>query len=93
MVDVSNSFPLTSFQRNARKLIHTLNVERKPALLTVNGKVEAVLVDPQTYQRLEDLWERECFVHALREGIEDVVQGRVRPLEDVVNEARAKYGL
>ncbi len=53
MADLTNSRSLTDFQRNARNFIASLNRTKKPMLLTVNGKVEAVLVDPATYQDMQ----------------------------------------
>lgn len=90
-----NSFSLTDFQRNAKSLLERLNKTKEPALITVNGKVEAVLLDPDRFeelQRIEECEERRRFIEAIKEGIEDLDAGRTRPASEVIAELRAKYG-
>lgn len=72
MADLTNSHSLTDFQRNARAFIDGLNQTREPVLLTVNGKVQAVLLDPVTFQQMEARFERERFIAEVREGLKDV---------------------
>lgn len=86
MADVSNSHSLTDFQRNARGFIDGLNSERVPLLLTVNGKVKAVLVDPQTYQQMEESVQRDRFLEAVKLGIREAESGLGRSAEDVYAE-------
>jgi len=93
MTNLTNSYSLTDFQRNARSHIEGLNQTREPLLLTVNGKVQAVLVDPLTFQALEEQQEKERFLMALREGLKDADEGRTRPAAEVYAEMKAKYGL
>jgi prevent-host-death family protein len=50
MTKLINSHSLTDFQRNARSYIESINETHEPLLLTVNGKVQAVVVDPETFQ-------------------------------------------
>jgi prevent-host-death family protein len=92
MVNLTNSHSLTEFQRNAKGFIEGLNENKEPLLLTVNGKVQAVLVDPAKYQEMEDLLERERFIAAVKEGLKDIDEGRTRPIEVVYGEMKAKYG-
>lgn len=92
MANLTNSHSLSDFQRNARSFIQDMNDKKEPLLLTVNGKVQAVLLDPTTYQQLEEQKERERFLAALREGIKDAEEGNFRPAEEVFEELRTKYG-
>lgn len=64
----------------------------EPILLTVNGKVQAILVDPVTYQQTEEQAERARFVAALREGEQAIWEGRTRPAEEVFADLKAKSG-
>lgn len=91
--DLNNSHSLTEFQRNARDFIEGINANKEPVLITVNGKVEAVLVDPVTFQDMEACKERERLIEAVREGIKAADEGRVRSAEDVYADLRRKYGL
>lgn len=90
---LSNSFSLTDFQRNARGFINDLNSNREPMLLTVNGRVQAVLVDPETFGTFEALRERAKFLEAIREGEAAVAEGRVQSAADVIRELKDKYGV
>jgi prevent-host-death family protein len=93
MANLSNSYSLSEFQRNAKGFIEGLNQSKEPVLLTVNGKVQAVLVDPVSFQKMEETLERERFIAALKEGLDDIDKGRTRPLEAVYADLKAKYGL
>ena len=92
MANLTNSHSLSDFQRNARSFIQDVNEKKEPLLLTVNGKVQAVLIDPLTYQQMEEQLERERLLAALREGLQDLEAGKVRPAEAVFEELREKYG-
>lgn len=92
-MDISNSHSLTDFQRNAKGFIDGINETKEPLLLTVNGKVQAVLVDPASYQEMEAKIEKERFLSAIRDGLKDISEGRSRPVELVVAELSAKYDL
>jgi len=92
MTNLTNSRSLTDFQRNARSLIDGLNRDHEPLLLTVNGTIQAVLVDPKTYQQMEEEFEKQRLMDAIREGERAIEEGRVRSAEDVFADLEAKYG-
>jgi len=91
MTNLANSHSLSEFQRNARGFIQTVNEKKEPLILTVNGKIQAVVVDPVTYQELEEERERQRFIKALKEGMKDQDEGKRRPAEEFFEELRAKY--
>lgn len=93
MANLTNSHSLTEFQRNAKSFIEGMNQTKEPLLITVNGKVQAVLVDPVSYQQMEEQVERDRFLQALRDGLKDIDEGRTRPLGEAVAEIKSKYGL
>ncbi len=92
MVNLTNSHSLTDFQRNARTYIENINETQEPMLLTVNGKVQAVLIDPVTYQSTQEELERVRFIAAIREGEQAIREGRTTPSEKVFEDLKAKYG-
>ena len=92
MADLTNSHSLTDFQRNARGFIEGLNQTKQPVLLPVNGKVQAVLVDPVTFQDMEATLDRERLLAAIREGEQAIQEGRTRSAEEVFAEMKAKHG-
>lgn len=66
--------PLGEFKTQASKVIGRLRSERRPIVITQNGKPAAVLVTPAEFDRLRDQAE---FVTAVREGLADSEVGRV----------------
>ena len=91
MANLTNSHSLTEFQRNAKGFIDGLNESKEPVLLTVNGKVQAVLVDPVSFQEMEARTQREKFIAAILEGEKDIQEGRTTSAKDVFAELRAKH--
>jgi PHD/YefM family antitoxin component YafN of YafNO toxin-antitoxin module len=92
MANLTNSHSLTAFQRNAHGFIEGLNQTKEPLLLTVNGSVQAVVVDPQTYQEMEKEMEHQRLLAAIAEGEADIQAGRVRPMEEFLGEMKERYG-
>jgi PHD/YefM family antitoxin component YafN of YafNO toxin-antitoxin module len=66
---------------------------KRPVVLTVNGKAAAVLQDAEAYQHLLNLAALASEEEAIRQGLEDVAQGRTRPAKDVFDEFRAKHNI
>ncbi len=93
MINLANSRSLTDFQRNARSFLDGLNSTHEPLLLTVNGQVQAVVLDPQTFQAFQQFLDQEKFVAALQEGLRDLDEGRTRSLESVKADLKAHYGV
>lgn len=65
----------------------------QPIVLTVNGKAELVVQDAESYQKLLELVDRLETIAAIREGWEDMKNGRTRPAEEVFEEIRRKHGI
>ena len=85
--------PLTTFRNQSVRMMKQLKRTKRPIVLTVNGKPGAILQDPAAYQRLLDLAALADEDEALRQGLEDIREGRTEPLEKVLNDMRAKYGI
>ena len=55
-IDITKDIqPLTTFRNNSVKMMQRLKKTKRPIILTVNGKAEAVVQDAAAYQRLLDL--------------------------------------
>ncbi len=94
MIDITKDIqPLTTFRNNSVKFMKRLKKTRRPIILTVNGKAEAVVQSAAEYQRLLDIAAAADVNEAIRQGLEDVAQGRMRPAQDVFRELREEYGL
>jgi prevent-host-death family protein len=84
---------LTNFRRKSGEFLKQLKKSKRPIVLTVNGKAEAVVQDAEAYQRLLDTAARVDVDEAIRQGIEDIARRRTRPARDVFNEMRRRYGV
>jgi|SRR5882724_974357 len=93
-IDITKDIqPLTTFRNNSVKMMQRLKKTRRPIILTVNGKPEAVVQDAAAYQRLLDLAAQASAEEGIRQGLEDLHAGRTRPMNEVFQEMRQKYGI
>lgn len=94
MFDITKDIhSVTTFRRNPGLFMKQLKKNKRPVVLTVKGKAEAVVQDAESYQRLLDIVARADVHEAIRQGLEDVAQGRTRPAQEVFNEIRVKHGI
>ena len=94
MIDITKDIqPLTTFRNNSAEFIQQLKQTKRPIILTVNGKPEAVLQDPAEYQRLLNIAAAADAEEGLRQGLADIAAGRTRPAREVFSELREEYGI
>jgi len=91
MVRLDDIRSLTDFQRNAREHIRRLKRTGRPEVLTVKGQAELVVQDARAYQTLLDRAEEAEQRERLRRAIADYRAGRVRDLDDVLDDLDAKH--
>jgi prevent-host-death family protein len=92
MIDITQDIqPLTTFRNHSAEFIQQLKTTRRPIILTVNGKPEAVLQDPAEYQRLLNLAAAADSREGIRQGLADATAGRTRPAQEVFDELREKH--
>jgi prevent-host-death family protein len=84
---------LTTFRRRSGDLMKQLKKSKRPVVLTVKGKAEAVVQDAQAYQRLLDIAARADAKEGIRQGLEDSRKGKVRPAKEFFEEFEAKHGI
>ena len=88
MLDIKKDIQaMTTFRRNPGQFMKHLKKTKRPLILTINGKAEAVVQDAEAYQRLLDIAAQADASEGIRQGLEDVRKGRVRP----AREALAKF--
>jgi prevent-host-death family protein len=78
--------PLEAFRNHPAELIEQLKSNRRPIVLTVDGKPEAVLQDPAEYLRLLDLAAQTDAHEGIRQGLEQLRQGQGRPANEFFDE-------
>ncbi len=84
MINVSQDIhSFTTFKRNSSSLMKRMKKTGRPLVLTLNGKAEAVVLDPSTYQDVADHLDA---VASIRRGLAQARRGEGRPAEDVLNE-------
>ena len=84
---------MTTFRRNPGKFIKQLKKTKRPLVLTVNGKAQAVVQDAAAYQRLLDVEAQADVLEGIRQGLEDVKRGRMRPAREALEEFRRKHAI
>lgn len=55
MHQTQDVYSLTDFKQNAKEHLDRLRATGRPEILTVNGKAEAVVMTPETYDRLVEV--------------------------------------
>jgi prevent-host-death family protein len=84
---------LTNFRRRSKEFLKAMKKSKRPVVLTVNGKAEAVVQDAEAYQRLLDSAARADVYEAVRQGVDDIVHGRTRPARKVLSDLRRRHGV
>ena len=93
MLDITKDIQsLTNFRRKAGQFLKTMKRNKRPLVLTVNGKAEAVVQDLESYQQLLDSAARGDVYEAVRQGVDDVVHGRTRVARGVFDDLRRPHG-
>ncbi len=94
MLDITKDIQsLTTFRRRSGDFMKQLKKSKRPVVLTVNGKAAAVVQDAVAYQRLLDLAACANEEEAIRQGLEDVKEGRTRPAREFFAEFEARHGI
>jgi prevent-host-death family protein len=94
MLDITKDIQsLTTFRRRSGEFIKQLKKSKRPVILTVNGKAEAVVQDAEAYQRLLDIAARADVFEAIRQGLVDGDLGRSGLAREVFDEIRQKHGI
>jgi prevent-host-death family protein len=94
MLDITKDIQsLTTFRRRSGDFLKQLRKSKRPVVLTVKGKAAAVVQDADAYQKLLDIAALADAEEGVRQGLEDVKKGRVRPVREFFKEFEAKYGI
>jgi prevent-host-death family protein len=94
MIDITSDIQsLTTFRRSSSEFLKQLKKTKRPVVLTVNGKAEAVVQDAEAYQRLLNIVARMDDMTAIRQGLDDAAHSRTRPAKAVFDEMRREYDI
>jgi amino acid transporter len=70
-----------------------LKKTKRPLILPINGKAEAVVQDAEAYQRLLKIAARADASEGIRQGLEDVSKGRVRPAREALEKFQRSHAI
>jgi PHD/YefM family antitoxin component YafN of YafNO toxin-antitoxin module len=84
---------MATFRRNPAKFVKHLKKTKRPIVLTINGKAEAVVQDPDAYQHLLDIAAQADAREGIRQGREDVKKGRVHDAREALEDFRRKHAI
>jgi prevent-host-death family protein len=85
--------PMTTFRIHSADIMRHLKDTKRPVILTVNDKSAAVVQDAEAYQHLLDLAAEAHAAEGIRQGLEDLRNGRTRRGGVVFDEIRADHGI
>ena len=94
MLDITSDIQsLTTFRRRSGDFMKQLKKTKRPVVLTVKGKAAAVVQDAAAYQHLLDIAASASAEEGIRQGLDDVKQGKVRPAREFFADFEAEYGI
>ena len=94
MLDITKDIQsLTTFRRRSGDFMKQLKKSKRPVVLTVMGKAEAIVQDAGAYQRLIDIAARADAREGIRQGLIESRQGKGRDAEAFFAEFEADHGL
>ncbi len=93
MLDITKDIQsLTTLRRRSGDFMKQLKKSKRPVVLTVMGKAEAIVQDAGAYQRLLDIAARADAREGIRQGLAESRQGRGRDAEEFFAEFEASHG-
>ena len=84
---------LTAFRRRSAEFMKHLKKSKRLVVLTVKGKAAAIVRDAEAYQRLFDIAAQADALEGIRQGLDDMNEGRVRPAKDFFGEFETRHWL
>jgi prevent-host-death family protein len=79
--------PISYLKANAAEVLQELAEQRKPLVITQNGEAKAVLQDVASY---EETQETLALLKILALGNQQVAQGKLKPVAEVVKRLRGQ---
>jgi prevent-host-death family protein len=79
--------PISYLKANAAEVLERLAEDRQPLVITQNGEAKAVLQDVRSFDETQETL---ALLKVLAIGNQDVEQGKVKPVTEVVARLRAK---
>jgi len=95
MYSTSDIYPVSDFNRKPAEHIKRVQDTKKPEVLTVNGKAAVVMVDPESYDKLEKAAELSRTLEQIARANAEHKCGKSQPLleafAELKEELKVKY--
>jgi len=82
--------PISYLKAHAAQVLAQIAQDREPLVITQNGEARAVLQDLVSYEATQDTL---ALLKILALGNQDIAQGKLKPVADVVKRLRAKHAV
>ncbi len=79
--------PISYLKANAAEVLSELTEHRRPLVITQNGEARAVLQDVASFEETQEML---ALLKILALGNQQVTEGRVKPVADVVKRLRER---
>lgn len=93
MIRPSDIHSVSTFTRNAKKLIQQVKQTKKPIAITVNGEAEVIILDALEYERLTEFTRSAWIDMELERGFRQIAEGKTVSLEELEKEVDEILGL
>jgi len=94
MLDITKDIQsLTTFRRRSGDFMKQLKKSKRPVVLTVKGRAEAIVQDAGAYQRLLDIAARADVLEGIRQGLEESKKGSGRDADEFFAEFEVVHGI
>lgn len=80
--------PISYLKANAAEVLTHIAEHREPLVITQNGEAKAVLLDVASFDETQETL---ALLKILALGNQDVAEGKVKPVAEVVARLRAKH--
>ena len=80
--------PISYLKAHAAQVLAQIAQDREPLVITQNGEARAVLQDLASSEATQDTL---ALLKILALGNQDIAQGKLKPVADVVKRLRAKH--
>jgi prevent-host-death family protein len=80
---------ISELKGRTAQLLAEVNRDRRPIIITQNGKARAVVLDPESYEKLTNAI---AMMALMSQSEEEINQGKWIPQAEVFRRLEAKYG-
>lgn len=84
---------LSRFKRNSAEFIEQMKRTGAPVILTVNGKVELILQDAESYQLMLEAIERLEAIEGVKRGLGEMNRGKGTAAKEAFAKMRKKLNV